>query len=52
MADMPEAKAWPEVPPSSEATLASRAKRVGFCTRAYSNSAGSPRECWTYVEVW
>ena len=29
-----------EAPPSSEATLASRAKRVGFCTRAY------PKPCF------
>ena len=36
MAAMPEAKAKPARPASSDATLASSAARVGFCVRAYS----------------
>ena len=36
IAAIPEAKALPALPDSMEATLASSASRVGFCTRAYS----------------
>ena len=36
IAAMPEANAKPCAPPSSAATLASSAARVGFCVRAYS----------------
>ena len=47
IAAMPEAKACPERPPSIEARFSSSAKRVGFCTRAYSKPLCLPSSSWT-----
>ena len=42
VAAMPEAKARPKVPPSTAASEASSAARVGFPVRAYSKPPRSP----------
>ena len=46
IAARPEAKANAAVPLSRSATARSKAKRVGFWLRAYSNPLCTPGDCW------
>ena len=52
MAAMPEEKAKPLLPPSSTATVCSRASRVGFEPLAYSYCPKTSGSSWAKVDAW